>query len=141
MDNKIRGAEAATELVTVSLYSLHGPALRWAVAQIEGLSVSLASPHYDTGWRVFLSSSGYAYRPDVDWTQGGPLLDKYAGTFGMTRGRLPHDEFRCFAVKPGPERFMRIAGGDTVLIALCRAVVRLHRGDEVSVPRVLAHAA
>lgn len=136
-----RISEAAADLVTVNLNSLRGPALCWAVAQIEGLALGFAEPHYGVGWRIFLPKCGNAYRPDVNWLQGGPLLDKYAGLFGMLQDKRQPPECRAFAVKPGPEGFRRIAKGETILIALCRALVRLHLGDEVSVPRVLVNAA
>jgi len=129
-----------TAMVSVHLSKLDGPALHWVVAQIEGLEVELVPPHYMTGWKLMLPC-GAAYRPTEDWVQGGALLDKYCKSFGMVSGNVP-DKFRAFAIKPEPPGFCRIAGGDSIRIALCRALARLYRlsdhDDHVLVPQVLA---
>lgn len=124
------------KLIEVNLSDLEGRALDWLVAQVEGIAVTLAPPHYGTGWRVFGVTSNYAYRPSTDWSLGGPLMDKYAKGFAAVSGREP-PQFRVFARDNGPEGFCRLAGGATILQAFCRALVRLHRGDLVMVPEVL----
>lgn len=124
------------KLVEVQLSELDGPALHWMVAQIEGLAVELAPPHYGIGWRVWLLSTGSTFRPTTDWNQGGPLMDKYAKGFGIVEGSEP-PRFRAFARDNGPEGFQRIAGGGSILLAFCRALVRVHRGDTILVPEVL----
>lgn len=129
-------SEGAMNLVEVALRDLEGWALGWAVAQVIGVEVKLSPPHNGTYWRVALASSGYAYRPWMDWSQGGPLMDKYAKSYGMVTSSEP-PRFRAFAHDDGPVGFCRIAGGETILQAFCRALVRLHRGDEVLVPEVL----
>ncbi|NWA11968.1 phage protein NinX family protein [Pseudomonas gingeri] len=123
-------------LVEVKLADLEGRALDWMVAQVEGVAVKLTPPHNGTYWRVFQVVRPYAYRPSTDWSQGGPLMDKYSKSFGMVDSSEP-PSFRAFARKPGPEGFCRIAGGETILQAFCRALVRLHRGDLLMVPEVL----
>jgi hypothetical protein len=123
-------------MVEVKLADLEGRALDWMVAQVAGVEVKLCPPHNGTYWRVFMTVRGYAYRPSTDWTQGGPLMDKYAKSFGMVDSSEP-PRFRAFARDNGPEGFCRIAGGATILQAFCRALVRLHRGDVVMVPEVL----
>ena len=123
-------------LIEVKLDDLEGRALDWMVAQVAGVAVKLTPPHNGTYWRVFQVSRGYAYRPSTDWSQGGPLMDKYGKSFGMVDSSEP-PRFRAFARKDGPEGFCRIAGGATILQAFCRALVRLHRGDLVMVPEVL----
>lgn len=129
--------DVESRMVEVALRDLEGWALGWAVAQVLGVEVKLSPPHNGTYWRVALASTGYAYRPWMDWNQGGPLMDKYAKCFGMVTGSDP-TEYRVFAKRNSPAGFCRIAGGSTLLQAFCRALVRLHRGDEVLVPEVLA---
>jgi len=123
-------------MIEVKLADLEGRALDWAVAQVTGVAVKLCPPHNGTYWRVSLADRGYAYRPSTDWNQGGPLVDKYAKSFGMVDSSEP-PRFRAFARDNSPEGFCRIAGGATILQAFCRALVRLHRGDEVMIPEVL----
>lgn len=123
-------------MIEVALDELEGWALGWAVAQVIGVEVKLSEPHNGTYWRVALASSGYAFRPWMDWSQGGPLMDQYAKCFGMVTGSEPQ-QFRAFAHDGGPVGFCRLAGGATILQAFCRALVRLHRGDVVLVPEVL----
>jgi hypothetical protein len=122
--------------IEVKLADLEGRALDWAVAQVAGVAVKLSPPHNGTYWRVSLVDRGYAYRPSTDWNQGGPLMEKYAKSFGMVDSSDP-PRFRAFARDNGPEGFCRIAGGATILQAFCRALIRLHRGDVVAVPEVL----
>ncbi|MFJ3487184.1 phage protein NinX family protein [Pseudomonas sp. NPDC090202] len=124
-------------MIKIETGALAGPALRWVLAQIDGVVVGLAPPHYGTGWRVYRLSDGAAYRPDVDWSQGGPLMDKYSKGFGIVESSEP-PRFRSFARNNGPEGFCRLSGGPTILIAACRAIVAVHRGDVVQVPEVLA---
>lgn len=128
---------AVVRLVEVNSADLEGPALHWLIAQIEGREVNLAPPHYGNGWRVFLAATGYAYRPSTDWVQGGVLADKYSKGFGVVEGSEPRC-FRAFARDNGPEGFCRIASGPTILLAVCRAIVKVHLGDLVRVPQVLA---
>lgn len=124
------------EMAEVQLAGLDGPALHWVVAQIAGLAVELAPPHCGTGWHVWLLATGVAFRPSTDWNQGGPLMDKYAKGFGIVEGSEP-PRFRAFARDNGPEGFQRIASGETILLAFCRALIRVHHGDTVLVPEVL----
>lgn len=123
-------------MVEVALRDLEGWALGWAVAQVLGVEVKLSPPHNGTYWRVALASTGYAFRPWMDWNQGGPLMDKYAKSFGVVSQSEP-PAFRAFAKDNSTEGFCRIASGSTILQAFCRALVRLHRGDVVQVPAVL----
>jgi hypothetical protein len=123
-------------MIEVKLADLEGRALDWVVAQVVGVAVKLSPPHNGTYWRVSLEDRGYAYRPSTDWNQGGPLMDKHAKSFGIVDGSEP-PRFRAFARDNSPEGFCRIAGGETILQAFCRALVRLNRGDVVQVPEVL----
>lgn len=126
-----------TAMVAIELRNLDGAALHWVVAQIEGLAVELLPPADGGGWRVTLVSTAADYWPTEDWTQCGALMDKYCKSFGMvTHSEPPH--FRAFAHDSGPEGFCRIAGGDSIRVAICRAIVRLRKGDTIQIPQVLA---
>lgn len=126
-----------TAMVDIELHNLDGAALHWVVAKIEGVDVELVPPHYGAGWRIMLVSTGSAYRPTEDWHQCGQLMDKYCKSFGMVTHSEP-PRFRAFAHDGGPEGFCRIAGGDSIRVAFCRAIARLHHGDTIQIPQVLA---
>lgn len=134
------------KMIEVSTKDLTGPALNWMVAQVMGLDVALAPPHYGTGWRVYLTSTGAAYRPSTDWAQGGPLLEPLFVGFGaVCSGKPPVDDdpklIRAHAHKlesNGFPFFSRLGSGPTILVAACRAIVLVHRGDVVQIPAVLA---
>lgn len=97
--------------------SLTGPALDWTVAQVEGVS---CTPHTIKRF----------YRPSTDWSQGGPLRDKYdVGIEPGVPDGLP------YAYVPG--RDLHGSRGETALIALCRAIVTAKLGDVVQVPEEL----
>lgn len=133
-------------MIDVKTSTLEGPALNWMVAKVQGLDVELAPPHYGNGWRVFLRSTGAAYRPSTDWAQGGPLLEPLFVAFGcVCNGTPPVDDepkrIRAHAHKLDPDGlpyFSRLSGGPTILVAACRAIVLVHCGDVVQVPEVLA---
>jgi hypothetical protein len=61
----------------VKTVDLVGPALDWAIAQIEGVEVAIAAPQYLVGWRVARPYPHGKYSPSTDWTMGGPLIAKY----------------------------------------------------------------
>lgn len=88
-------------MVKVKTSELIGPALDWAVATAEGISIHA------------LCAGGFAvncedYSPSTDWSQGGPLIEKYLGG--------------CL---------LRV---DELLLNAMRAIVLEQLGDVVSVP-------
>ncbi len=120
-----------TELTSANVADLTGPALRWAVAQVEGIPVELAEPCYGTDWRVFMPGRGFAYRPDIDWDQGGPLIGKHQVTitYHSAPDRTP--------LATTSDRHPSFQAGETILIAACRAIVAAKLGDTVQVPKEL----
>ncbi|MCK2122159.1 phage protein NinX family protein [Pseudomonas sp. PNPG3] len=137
------GLKLATELVKVSAADLSGEALAWAVGEIEGVVLYLDGPRaYLTDWRVYYRRGGQVsyrierYNPQENWTLGGPLADRHCKVFGHNKHVGANGEWRTFAYKDGP-MLMRLAGGDSILVALCRAIVLLHRGETVLVPKEL----
>jgi hypothetical protein len=96
----------------VKTVDLAGPALDWAIAQIEGVEVAIAAPQYGTDWRV--------YKPNhIELSIGD---EDYWAERASTG---PRDEARqSFA-------------GPTMLIAACRAIVAAKLGNAVQVPKEL----
>lgn len=131
------------EMIEVPAAHLVGEALGWAVGEIEGVELSLDGPRdYLTDWRVYYRRGGQVsyrferYNPQEDWALGGPLADRHCKSFGHNKHIGASGEWRTFAYKDGP-LLMRLAGGDSILVALCRAIVLLRRGETVQVPKVL----
>lgn len=124
-----------TDLIEVQTSTLAGAALDWAVAQVEGIEVAIAEPHYGADWRVYRPESGGKYSPSTDWAVGGPLLNKHCTSFGVVQDGSA-SRWRSFAYK-AETGMSRIAGGESILIAACRAIVTLNLGDTAQVPKEL----
>ncbi|MDH4550864.1 phage protein NinX family protein [Pseudomonas sp. BN607] len=131
-----------TDLIEVKTADLAGEALGWAVGKAEGLDLFLEPPGYNgVPCRVFARYQGAAtehtkrYNPWEDWAVGGPLFDKHCKGFGMLQDGT-NSRYRAFAYNQ-PTGFSRLAGGPTILAAGCRAIVALHIGDTVQVPKEL----
>jgi hypothetical protein len=121
-----------SQMIDVKTSELSGPALRWAVAQAERLEVTIHPPAYGNGHRITVKGRPEAYRPDMDWGQGGPLIENYKLDIGA-----PMES------KQGPWNANTEWGnplgckGETPLIAACRAIVAAKLGDTVTVPAEL----
>lgn len=141
--------------IEVKTSELEGAALDWAVAQIDpmcdGLSwvfsekyktfVGIAQIDGDSTVCAFLSSKisvfGHGlrmalrraqathYRPSTDWSQGGPLIDRYSINIGRRDG---------VSLAQCMELQSHALSGQTTLIAACRAIVDAKLGDTVQVP-------
>ncbi len=137
-----------TETISVMAGNLTGAALNWVVAMAEGYTqdsedqTCIISPKGEpTSCTARSAVQGYGYRPSSDWAQGGPLIEKHQ----IALVAEAHDGM------PGTERSLRwyadvyYDGGqqytteycDTALIAACRAIVAIHFGDTVQVPKWL----
>jgi len=80
----------------------------------------------------------FDWYPSSDWECGGRLLDEHCKSFGLAQDGTGKN-WRAFAYKGGAAevQFQRLAAGPSILIAACRAIVTLHMGDTVSVPKEL----
>ena len=112
-----------TNTVPVLIEELEGVALNAAVAVVTGTPSCIASG------KVFERKFGPEYSPSTDWSQGGPLIDRYDLNLGAnsdgTRWASPADEY------PGQV-------GLTTLEAAMRAIVAAHtEGPTVQVPASL----
>lgn len=108
--------------IEVKTSELEGAALDWAVAQAIGMELLLCGDHPHA---VIDGQIAGRYQPSTDWSQGGPLIEKY-------RVSVIYSDEECdpcawtddTAVWPGP----------TPLIAACRAIVAAKLGAVVQVP-------
>ncbi|MGE8063930.1 phage protein NinX family protein [Pseudomonas sp. NPDC089569] len=134
----------ALVMVDVPAKGLSGAALDWAVALAEGLEPALTPPNYgDRESLVYIVNTEPLYRPSTDWSQGGPLRDKYR----VAVYEVYHEVYQnCVAAilrGENPEPWIDIsegfadAYGPTALIAICRAIVESKLGVTVSVPGCL----
>ncbi|MCJ2375159.1 phage protein NinX family protein [Pseudomonas sp. RGM 3321] len=124
-----------SEFVEVKTADLVGAALDWVVAiavgcqEISATSAGVTCIYGmsdgDTCWTNL-------YQPSLDWSQGGPLIEKYKLDIGA-----PLEN------KSGPWNAATEWGhpdgykGETPLIAACRAIVASVLGETVSVPKEL----
>lgn len=119
------------KMVKVKTAELIGSALDWAVAKADGFRVQYSRRmglHCAEIMRVSAAETfirmGCSYRPSADWSQGGPLIEKY-------KLRLVPCDAGYFSYTD----YMAFEGvGETALIAACRAIVYHKIGDVVSVP-------
>ena len=118
-----------TEFVEVKTSELTGAALDWAVAKAEAVELTLvgAHPHAVVGGRLVGN-----YRPSSNWSQGGPLIEKYKLDIdaSMENQNGPWNAATEWAHPLGYK-------GETPLIAACRAIVASVLGETVSVPKEL----
>lgn len=122
-----------SEFVEVKAAELTGPALDWAMGQVEGVPC-YTDPNSPQKTQ-FVDDEDcpfgrYIYSPRQNWDQGGPLRDKYKvditeGEHAVSASILTES---CECVD---------ASGATALIALCRAIVSAKLGNVVQVPAYL----
>ena len=115
---------------------LIGPALDWAVAKCEGISVAtyggVVRLNEDDGKSVF----GPELKFSTDWSQGGPIIEREG--IEIRKGNplyFPQGNERGDYYEP-----LWLAGkqhGTTALIAAMRCYVALKLGDEVDIPEAL----
>lgn len=112
-----------TDMIEVKTAELVGPALDWAVAKAEGhepLVVPTGRAECSVG--VILATDdgpkGFACRPSTNWSQGGPLIEKYKVSIAY------HNGPDCTPMACLSDAHPAFECGDTVLIAACRAIVR-----------------
>lgn len=116
----------------VKTSELTGPALRWAVAQIEKVRLTGAGFQYlrkTYGDECVRLGHGGAYSPDTNWSQGGPIIERRRVLF---HGEGDGNAYNAWIVEP----YSR-AGGPTHLVAAMRCCAASELGDEVDVPEEL----
>ncbi|AGL85605.1 hypothetical protein PFLCHA0_c38390 [Pseudomonas protegens CHA0] len=135
----LHGAKAMTQMIEVKTAELIGPALDWAVAQIEGVKTIMMAPRKGEPKKPFalfgslaLSIGGEdqsSYAPSTCWHCGGPLIAAH-------RLSVIYSDETCdpcaWTDSTAPWH------GSTPLIAACRAIIAAKLGEVVSVPAELA---
>lgn len=122
---------------------LSGERLNWAVAVAVGLKPFVQKAHYGVPDRVFIeverdpevegSLIGKRYKPSTDWSQGGPLIERFKVDIITERDCLVSAYANDDKYQPLTEDMY----GSDHLIAACRAIVSSKLGDEVDVPEGL----
>ena len=114
----------------MKITELTGAALDWAVAKCEGIDVNvdnLYDPPTKAGSVLRLGQDDgdeeYLYQPSINWTQGGPIIEREKITAEWT------GENWMAYIKHDDEFF-----GPTPLIAAMRCYIASKLGDEVEVP-------
>ncbi|AVI85620.1 DUF2591 family protein [Pseudomonas syringae] len=123
-----------TDFIEVKTADLVGAALDWAVTKAEISPMEM--PPKDRVWSKYCAT----YSPSTDWSQGGPLIDKYVQQLCDAvppvcgwGDRAPMH----YATSDDADGNRSFAMGDTKLIAACRAIVASVLGETVSVPKEL----
>lgn len=122
-----------SEMIEVKTSELAGSALDWAVAKVEGKKYDptfmAISGHHQPG--VWSTKYHANYRPSTRWDECGDLIGKHLViiTYHNAPDRTPLAT--THATHPAFE------SGQTVLEAICRAVVAAKIGDTVQVPKEL----
>lgn len=143
--------------------SLTGPALNWAVAQAEGVTVYIVSHNAPMHTiRTVSRGSSENYRPSELWEQGGPIIEREGitlvradDTYGRDeRGFCNNVRIPVWAAATGPhgeqsqyegesyepQYEVSVDGtqeGPTPLIAAMRCYVASKLGAEIEVPAEL----
>lgn len=122
-----------TAMTEVNTADLIGPALDWAVAEVCGLKPFI-DPKAVRGQKFHTRKEAEGcwndepWNPSTDWSQGGPLIEKYRVeivTRWASSWRSMVSDFGYWLI------------GETPLIAACRAIVAAKLGVVVSVPAEL----
>lgn len=121
---------------------LSGVALDWAVAQIDEVKTIMLAPKKDEPKKPFALFGSIAlpvggdaengYSPSTCWHCGGPLIESR-----MVSLHCPQSADDIWAGWVITDKGEFCQGGDTALIAACRAIVAAKLGDEVDVPEGL----
>ena len=117
---------------------LIGPALHWAVANIEGVRIETST---ERGYLVnlcepitFWFNVDDIWDPSTDWSQGGPIIEREFIDVDFDEDE--HQRWEAFFSRyseayPGGV----MCHGPTPLIAAMRCFVASKLGDEVDVPK------
>ena len=120
------------EMIEVKTADLIGPALDWAVAQVEGVNYRQDGIKCKTriAPRKLHHYTEPNFSPSTDWSWGGPLIEKFILDLKFCVFELPNESWEA-------ETHESWANGSTALIASMRAIVHANFGDTVSVPKEL----
>ena len=83
----------------------------------------------ERGHGIYEAEGDYTYRPSTDWSQGGPLIEKYLA--GVERGQNEHEDIGWNAELRFPKGEIWEVWGPTPLIATMRAIVAMEYGETI----------
>jgi hypothetical protein len=124
-----------SEFIEVKVSELSGEALNWTVAKAVGEPVEVMPGMEWKSQHVWTAGSFNRYRPSTDWSQGGPLIEKYLVDLHYPHG-LPGRGWWAQAGTHSQDNPLAAIDA-TPLIAACRAIVASVLGPVVSVPKEL----
>ena len=133
--------QATGRVVEMQVSGLVGPALDWAVAQVDGVKTIMLSVKSQPAKKPFAMFGSLAlpvggdeegYSPSSCWHCGGPLI-------ASQQIELSWDgvDGKALWWKATHQDIVQFQMGETPLIAACRAIVAAHLGEVVSVPAEL----
>lgn len=146
------------EMIEIETAVLKGEALNWAVAKVRGYTFKLSSIGAIHAYNDCLFVGGFVtktergmsmpdrpYSPSSIWSQGGPLQPLYHVQVAEQTLNGRYDDSNTSwsaAVTALPVRSIEDitrfgCSGDTLLQAVCRAIVAANLGKTVMVPVVL----
>ncbi|WP_277268330.1 phage protein NinX family protein [Pantoea septica] len=132
------------QIRAIKTEDLTGAALDWAVADAIGLPKPDQCDN-DGQWRRWYQptlidgepwGSLEPFHPSINYSQGAPLIERFSMMIDKNFEEFSTPEQPWFA-----QTDFFWGTGQTVLIAICRAVVRRQLGDTVSVPAELLESA
>lgn len=134
-----------SEFVEVKTAELVGPALDWAMAQVEGeryIAKHITKTSLNLAGHVVAVGHMANYRPSTDWSQGGPLVDKYkpwvSPPVNDPDPEQPYGWGAEIYDEAGFDVIGRSIGCPSAMVAICRAVVSAKLGGVVQVQVELA---
>lgn len=120
------------QTVAVRTADLTGAALDWAVAKAIG---ELEFIVITNGSHSLIHMDGYTWSPSTDWSQCGPLINRFKVMVDHDFEEYSTSQEPCYA-----ESNYYWAIGETELIAICRTIVKRHFGEAINVPAELVEA-
>lgn len=127
------------KMVKVEVSKLTGTALDWAVAKAVGLTVVHI---YRDEFNAVIRCYGFKehYSPSTNWAHGGPLIDKFKVEHEFNdegcEAFIYEDDIDLHKAYDS-DLHKAYGKADTLLKAVCQAIVMLKLGNEIEVPAVL----
>lgn len=141
-----------TKMIEVKTADLIVPALDWAVAHatkawewahewfpamtldptFRGVSDNATYGHVSLIPRNPMRQDSQPFMPSTDWAQGGRLIEKHQVSLHCPQST--DDVWAAWIITDSEEVAQ---GGDTALVAACRAIVAANLGDTLSIPAEL----
>jgi len=109
----------------VKVSELQGAMLDYWVAKAEVVSIERRGRKQN-----LYTQQGVVWRPSSDWSQGGPIIERNAGTFGIAGNDQDFNQVSYWAEMGRTITRCRMVG-PTHLIAAMRAYVASKFGEEV----------